>query len=401
MNIDIRLQVSFRDHPKRIRLERRLGPAGPLAMIDLLLAVAQSKPDGHLHGWSDEDIAIAARWNGKPEEFVSTLAELRFLDRHEDGSYSVHDWTEHNSYAAGAQERSERARAAARARWDRQTQNSKTPLGNAESCYPHCCPHSSALPNHAGSNAPTYVPTNIRKKQHTPEYPYPSKEVKNCGCVSPCDETTVHKASTASTSDLLVLVPTPYREAAKRVLDQSVGLSPERVEANIRYANHYAKTNYAAYLAKAIKEDYAAGWEDDATAGAELFKAVEHEEDVQSKRRTLEEQEYATAQIRYDSLSEPEKNRLREETLRANPFLASLGGKTIRWVMLFRLCRSGKLLTEGHKSRDAPEDSGDPVRASLIEMGAGGHNPGRSTTRNLAPTQILEGTGTSRPPTLS
>jgi hypothetical protein len=379
MNIDIRLQLSFRDHPKRIKLERRLGPAGPLALIDLLLVVAQSKPDGHLHGWTDQDIAIAARWNGNPEEFVSTLAELRFLDRHEDGSYSVHDWTEHNSYAAGAQERSERARAAARARWDRQTHNSKTPLGNAGSCYPHCCPHSSALPNHAGSNAPTYVPTNIRKKPHTPEYPYPSKQVKNRGCVSPCDGTTVQELSTASVTDLLDLVPRLYREAAKRVLDMSVELAPERIVANIRYANHYAKTNYAAYLAKAIKEDYAAGWEEDATVKTEHLKAAKHEDDVENERRNLEEQEYAAAQIRYDSLSEPQKNRLREETLRANPFLASLGEKTIRWVMLFRLCRSGKLLTEGHKSRDTHEDSGDPVRASLIEKGTGGHNPGRST----------------------
>ncbi len=385
MNIDIRLQVSFRDHPKRTKLERRLGPAGPLAFIDLLLAVAQSKPDGSLRGWSDEDIAIAARWNGKPEEFVSTLAELRFLDRHEDGSYTVHDWTEHNGYAAGAQERSERARAAARARWDRRTQNSETPLGvetplgNAESCYPHCCPHSSALLNHAGSNAPTYVPTSIRKKPHTPEYPHPSEEVKNRGCVSPCDEKTVQKTSTASISDLLVLVPTPYREAAQRVLDQSVRLDPERIAANIRYANHYAKTNYAAYLAKAIKEDYAAGWEEDATVKTERLKAAKHEEDLENERRNLEEQEYTAAEIRYESLPEPEKNRLREETLRANPFLASWGEKTIRWVTLFRLCRAGKQLTEGPKSRDAPEESGDPVPGALVEMGAGSHNPSRST----------------------
>jgi hypothetical protein len=235
------------------------------------------------------------------------------------------------------------------------------------------------LPNHAGSNAPTYVPTSIRKKPHTPEYPHPSEEVKNRGCVSPGDEKTVQKTSTASKVDLLALVPIPYREAAQRVLDQSVGLDPERIAANIRYANHYAKTNYAAYLTKAIKEDYAAGWEDDATVKTERLKAAKHEEDLEKEQWNLEEQEYAAAQIRYDLLPEPEKNRLREETLRANPFLASWGGKTIRWVTLFRLCSSGKHLIEGHNSRDAPTDSGDPVPAALIEMGAGSHNPGRST----------------------
>jgi hypothetical protein len=379
MNIDIRLQVSFRDHPKRTKLERRLGPAGPMAFIDLLLAVAQSKPDGSLRGWSDEDIAIAAKWNGKPEEFVSTLAEFRFLDRQEDGSYSIHDWTEHNGYAAGAQERSERARAAARARWDRRTQNPETPIGNAESCYPHCYPHNSALPNHAGSNAPTYVPTSIRKKLHTPEVPHPSEEVKNRGCVSSGDQKTVQKTSTASTSDLLDLVPTPYREAAQRVLDQSVGLDPERIAANIHYANHYAKTNYAAYLTKAIKEDYAAGWEEDLMVRSERLKAAKHEEDLDTEQRNLDQQEYAAAVIHYDSLPESEKNRLREETLRANPFLASWGERTIRWVTLFRQCSSGKQLTDGQMSRDAPTHSGDPIPADLIEMGAGSHNPGRST----------------------
>ena len=125
---------------------------------------------------------------------------------------------EHNGYAAGAPERSERARAAARARWDRQAQNSKTPYSNAESCYPHCCPHSSALPNHAGSNAPTYVPTSIRKKTHTPEHPHAPEEVNNRVCVSSCDETTVQKPSVASETDLLDLVPKPFQSAAERVL---------------------------------------------------------------------------------------------------------------------------------------------------------------------------------------
>jgi hypothetical protein len=376
MNIDIRLQVSFRDHPKRIKLERRLGAAGALALIDLLLSVAQSKPDGNLRGWSDEDIAIAARWPGEPKEFVNTLAELRFLDRHDDESYSIHDWTEHNGYAAGAPERSERARAAARARWDRQTQNSRISLGNAESCYPHCCPHNSALPIHAGSNAPTYVPTSIRKKTHTPEHPHTSEQVINRVCVSSCDETTVQKASVPRERDLLDLVPRQYQEAAKRVLNQSVELGPERIAANIRYADQHAKTNYVAYLAKAIKEDYAAGWEEAAKSEPERFKAAEDEEHVENERRTFEQQEYAAAAILYDSLPAPEKDLLRAETIRASPFLAFLGEKIIRRMMLFQLCDSGKLLSEGLKSRDGHEDSRQDEPVALVEQGVVSHDPG-------------------------
>jgi len=122
------------------KLERRLGPAGPLAIIDLLLAVAQSKPDGSLRGWSDEDIAIAAKWNGKSEEFVSTLAELRFLDRQEDGSYSIHDWTEHNGYAGRGPGKKRTCRGRGARPLGRRTKNPETPLGNAESCLPALLP---------------------------------------------------------------------------------------------------------------------------------------------------------------------------------------------------------------------------------------------------------------------
>jgi hypothetical protein len=355
MNIDIRLQVSFRDHPKRIKLERRLGAAGALALIDLLLSVAQSKPDGCLRGWSDEDIAIAAKWDGEPEEFVSTLAELHFLDRYEGGSYCVHDWTQHNGYAAGAPERSERARAAARARWDRLAQNSKIPDSNAESCYPHCCPHSSALPNRAGSNAPTYVPTSIRAKTHTPGRTHAPEEVNNRVCVSSCDETTVQRPSVPSEKHLLELVPKPFQSAAERVLDQLAEYGHERIAANVRYSNHHAKTNYVAYLTKAIKENYAAGWEEAAKSAIERLEAAEACEQDESEQRAREEQEYAAAEVLYESLPVQEKDLLWEETLRASPFLESLGEKTIRRMMLFRLCESGKLLSAEHRSRDGPE----------------------------------------------
>ena len=162
-----------------------------------------------------------------------------------------------------------------------------------------------------------------------------------------------------------------------------VEFGPERIAANVRYSNHYAKTNYVAYLTKAIKENYAAGWEETAKSAIERLKAAEACEQDESEQRAREEQEYAAAEVRYESLPEPEKDLLREETLRASPFLASLGEKTIRRMMLFRLCDSGKLLSEEHKSRDGPADSEDHDPAALVEMGAGSHNPGRSTVSRV------------------
>src|SRR5208283_5837395 len=109
MNTDIRIKVSWPTHPKRRKLERKLGAKGPLAFIDLLLAVSQNKPNGKLNGWTDEDIAIAGQWDGEARDFVDTLVEVRLLDLCGDGIFSVHDWEQHNPYAAHAQERSEKA----------------------------------------------------------------------------------------------------------------------------------------------------------------------------------------------------------------------------------------------------------------------------------------------------
>jgi hypothetical protein len=376
MNIDIRLQVSFRDHPKRIKLERRLGAAGALALIDLLLSVAQSKPDGCLRGWTDEDIAIAAKWDGEPEDFVSTLAELHFLDRHDDGSYCIHDWTQHNGYAAGAPERSERARVAARARWDRQSMDARTPNSNANPCYPHCCPHSSALPNPAGSNAPTYVLTNIRTRTHTPGRTHAQEEVNNRVCVSSCDETTVQRSSEPSEKHPLELVPKPFQSAAERVLEQLAEFGHERIAANVLYSNHHAKTNYVAYLTKAIKENYAAGWEEAAKSAIERLEAAGACEQDESEQRAREDKEYAAAEVLYESLPLQEKDLLREETIRASPFLTSLGEKTIRRMMLFRLCESGKLLSAERYSRDGPNDCEHDDHEVVARTGIGGHHTG-------------------------
>jgi len=72
MNSDIRLPVTFRDHPKKERLKRalklRLGPADILT--NFWITVSQNRPEGVLTGWDDTDIAIAAKWDRDPSELV-------------------------------------------------------------------------------------------------------------------------------------------------------------------------------------------------------------------------------------------------------------------------------------------------------------------------------------------
>lgn len=156
MNTDARISVSLPGHPKTKKLVKRGGQAAAWNLICLFLWVSQNKPDGDLSGMSDEDIEIAANWEGEDGAFVKMLSEVRFFDGVH-GAYTVHDWEEHNPWAAGAGRRSENSRAAARARW-----------GIAEVMRAACEPHASrnagcAKPQSPVSDTDTDTDTDTKK----------------------------------------------------------------------------------------------------------------------------------------------------------------------------------------------------------------------------------------------
>jgi hypothetical protein len=124
---DIRLNTRLAEHPKTRKLERRLGAAACWALVKLFLWVGDSRPDGDLTGLSDEDLELAVNWSG-PAPLVPVLADVGFFDG-ESGNYRVHDWAEHQPFVSARPERVERAKAAARARWDRATPEQKAEVG--------------------------------------------------------------------------------------------------------------------------------------------------------------------------------------------------------------------------------------------------------------------------------
>lgn len=112
MATDARISTALPSHPKTKKLARRLGPAGPLGCIYLFLWVASNRSDGDLTGMTDEDIELAVDWTGDDGAFVRAMVDVGFLE----GIASerlVHDWAEHNPWAAGAGARSEKSRWAA------------------------------------------------------------------------------------------------------------------------------------------------------------------------------------------------------------------------------------------------------------------------------------------------
>lgn len=137
---DIRLDCSFLTHPKRQKLQRRLGPAGVMAFIDLLLWISQDterSQSGTLKCMDHEDIAIAAGWGEGPDKLLEALVAVRLLDEVED-HYVIHNWPRRQAYLAMSSKRSERARAAAKARWESMHQAPKNDAGSMpDACSEH------------------------------------------------------------------------------------------------------------------------------------------------------------------------------------------------------------------------------------------------------------------------
>ncbi len=156
---DFRVNCGFFHHTKTKKLKRTLGAEGVISFLRLWAYAAQNR-----HGidkiYSAEDIELAVDWEGEAGKFAETVAACGFLDEIEDG-YVLHEWGEHNNFAATAQERSEAGRKAAAARWGRRHGSEPEAPANATECERICEPHKSALPLHANGNAPLPLPSPI------------------------------------------------------------------------------------------------------------------------------------------------------------------------------------------------------------------------------------------------
>ena len=131
MNVDIRLQVTWYSNLKRIKLQRILGAAGPLAFIDLLIYAGMHRPTGNLTSMDEDDIEDAAQWDGEKGKFIETLLDLNFLEKKEK-FYALHEWKEHNTYASKAPERSKSASRAAKVRHSKDAETGKAQCGKAK-----------------------------------------------------------------------------------------------------------------------------------------------------------------------------------------------------------------------------------------------------------------------------
>lgn len=108
MNTDFRISVGFWQNPKTKKTIKRLGLEGVRSLQILWSWTAQNKPDGYLTGMDWEDIELAADWLGEEKAFFNFCLGM-WIDETENGLY-LHDWQEHNPWAAEALDRSDKAR---------------------------------------------------------------------------------------------------------------------------------------------------------------------------------------------------------------------------------------------------------------------------------------------------
>lgn len=114
---DIRIKTTMPNHIKTKKLIRKLGYQGFFCLIALWCYAGANKPKGVLDGMNEEDISIAAIWDKEPEVFIKALLECDYLEKIQDGIFTLHDWDKHNSWSYYSEERSKIAKKAAKIRW--------------------------------------------------------------------------------------------------------------------------------------------------------------------------------------------------------------------------------------------------------------------------------------------
>lgn len=174
-NKDFRVAVGFFRHLKTRKVKRRLGVPAAYAWLEFWAYVAENKPTGELGAMSPMDIADAADYDGDADELVACWLEVGWLDRDEQNNLHVHDWSDHNGYAAAAPERSQKARDAALVKHGKKPARRRSPAtrtkahaGSSDAHESSTAPSPSPSPSPTPSPNPTPVPSPDREgRAHT------------------------------------------------------------------------------------------------------------------------------------------------------------------------------------------------------------------------------------------
>jgi len=114
--VDIRCKIGFPTHRKTRQLIDIAGEPAFRALLTLWCHARTEAPTGELLDYDGRDIEFHAQWTGEKGAFFKAIRKVKFLDKIRGGWY-LHDWKEHQPYAANAPARSAAAAKAASAKW--------------------------------------------------------------------------------------------------------------------------------------------------------------------------------------------------------------------------------------------------------------------------------------------
>lgn len=124
---DIRISVNYSSDIKIRRLRALCGADGVLGLIDLWVFTALHRPDGVLSGISDKEIPLLTGVHS--QDFLSVLLDLELLARTTTGALEIVNWRKHQTWVIGSEARSEKARIASLARWDKEAKEGNKNAG--------------------------------------------------------------------------------------------------------------------------------------------------------------------------------------------------------------------------------------------------------------------------------
>jgi len=112
----LRVDPNVLDHPKMVRLVARFGERGFVNLQRLWFHAAKFNSDGRFNGVTAKELGLIGRVSRQPEGFIQALVDMRLLDLEGD-TYSIHGWQKRQPFLATTEERAERNRQNAVARW--------------------------------------------------------------------------------------------------------------------------------------------------------------------------------------------------------------------------------------------------------------------------------------------
>lgn len=117
VSLYVRVMNNFYTHRKTIRLRAAIGDAAFWVPPRLWAYAAENQPDGIFKDYSATEIALLIGYLGDAKALLEALLEARYMDN---DPLRVHDWEEHNGYHSTF---AKRAKTAAKARWDKDSEN--------------------------------------------------------------------------------------------------------------------------------------------------------------------------------------------------------------------------------------------------------------------------------------